>query len=73
MRARGSTRERSAVLVQKLGETYAPRNLWLKRAMDLLVAVPVGLLVLPLIAALALTIKAVDPRPAPRPIARFDR
>jgi Undecaprenyl-phosphate galactose phosphotransferase WbaP len=45
-------------------DLYIPRNLWLKRVIDLLVAVPVGLLVLPLIVALALTIKAVDPGPA---------
>ena len=61
-----------AVGIEIRRDLYAPRNLWLKRAIDLLVAVPVGLLVLPLIAALALTIKAVDPGPAPRQIARFD-
>jgi lipopolysaccharide/colanic/teichoic acid biosynthesis glycosyltransferase len=53
-----------AVGIEIRRDLYAPRNLWLKRAIDLLVAVPVGLLVLPLIAALALTIKAVDPGPA---------
>jgi Undecaprenyl-phosphate galactose phosphotransferase WbaP len=54
----------SAVGTEIRGDLYVPRNLRLKRAIDLLVAVPVGVLVLPLIAALALTIKAVDPGPA---------
>jgi Undecaprenyl-phosphate galactose phosphotransferase WbaP len=53
-----------AVGIEIRRDLYVPRNLWLKRAIDLLVAVPVGVLVLPIIAALALTIKAVDPGPA---------
>jgi Undecaprenyl-phosphate galactose phosphotransferase WbaP len=53
-----------AVGIEIRRDLYVPRNLWLKRAIDLLVAVPVGVLVLPVIAALALTIKAVDPGPA---------
>jgi Undecaprenyl-phosphate galactose phosphotransferase WbaP len=53
-----------AIGIEIRRDLYVPRNLWLKRAIDLLVAVPVCVLVLPLIAALALTIKVVDPGPA---------
>jgi Undecaprenyl-phosphate galactose phosphotransferase WbaP len=43
---------------------YVARNLWLKRAIDVLVAGPLGLLALPVIVLLGLAIKAVDPGPA---------
>ena len=40
------------------------RNLYLKRAIDLIISVPLGLVVIPLIALSALAIKAVSPGPA---------
>jgi Undecaprenyl-phosphate galactose phosphotransferase WbaP len=40
-----------------------PRNLLLKRVIDLLIAVPVGLVSLPLIVAIAAVVKIVDPGP----------
>jgi Undecaprenyl-phosphate galactose phosphotransferase WbaP len=53
-----------AVGIEIRRDLYVPHNLWLKRAVDVLVAMPVGLMALPLIAALGLIIKAVDPGPA---------
>lgn len=43
---------------------HMPRNLRLKRVLDLVVAIPLALLALPLVAALALVVKAVDNGPA---------
>jgi Undecaprenyl-phosphate galactose phosphotransferase WbaP len=43
---------------------YVGHNLWFKRAVDLLVALPAALVALPIVCVLALMIKAVDPGPA---------
>ncbi len=54
----------SSVGVEIRRGLYVAPNLWLKRGIDILIALPVGLLVLPLIGVLALVIKTVDPGPA---------
>ncbi|MCC6468710.1 MAG: sugar transferase [Alphaproteobacteria bacterium] len=53
-----------AVGIEIRRDLHARHCLWLKRAIDLLLAVPAGLACLPVVGVLALAIKIVDPGPA---------
>ncbi|MCA6114358.1 exopolysaccharide biosynthesis polyprenyl glycosylphosphotransferase [Bradyrhizobium sp. WSM 1738] len=53
-----------AIGIEIRRDLYLPHNLVLKRAIDVLLAVPLALLLLPVILVLAFAIKLVDPGPA---------